>query len=260
MPEEFGQFIWYELMTTDVAAAAAFYKAVAGWSAKTVNMPSMDYTVLEVAGEPVGIGGILELQAIHLAEGIPPNWTGYILIDDVDLCLADLVMLGGSVRRQPEDIPGVGRLAVVADPFGAVFIVFTPVPMENPLPCVTPGKPGTMVWNELLGGDPDVVFPFYEKLFGWKKAEAIDMGEKGTYQLVSINGEVCCGMMRKPDECPMAFWSFYVAVDSLDAALARITDAGGAIVFGPREVFGDRWIAQATDPQGAYFNVVAEKR
>lgn len=260
MPEDFGQFIWYELMTTDVAAAARFYNAVAGWSAKTLSMPSMDYTILEIPGEPVGVGGIMELQAIHKAEGIPPNWTGYIAVDDVDLCLADLVTLGGHVRRQPEDIPGVGRFAVAADPFGAVFIVFSPIPMENPPPCVEPGKPGTIVWHELLGGEPDVVFPFYEKLFGWQKADVLDMGEFGPYQLVSIDGAVCCGMMKNPCADPMGHWSYYIAVESLDDALARVTEGGGRIVREPREVPGGRWIAQATDPQGAFFCLAADRR
>lgn len=260
MPDDFGQFIWYELMTTDVAAAAQFYNRVAGWSAKTLSMPSMDYTVLELPGEPVGVGGIMELQAIHLAEGIPPNWTGYIAVDDVDLCLADLVMLGGTVRRQPEDIAGVGRFGVAADPFGAVFILFSPVAMENPPPCVTPGRTGTIVWHELMGGEPDEVFPFYEKLFGWKKADLIDLGEGRTYQLVSIDGSVCCGMMKNPCDTPTGYWSYYIAVDALDAALAKVTEGGGKIVFEPREVPGGRWIAQARDPQGAFFCLASDKR
>lgn len=260
MPEDFGQFIWYELVTTDVAAAADFYRAVAGWSAKSIEMPSMNYTVLEIPGEPVGVGGMMELQAIHMAEGIPPNWTGYIDVDDVDLCLAELVMLGGSIRRQPEDIPGVGRFAVVADPHGAAFIVFSPVEMEEMPPCVTRGVPGSISWHELVSGDPEEAFPFYEKLFGWKKAEALEIDKAGTYQLFSIGGVVCGGMMKKPPEVASAYWTFYINVPALDAAIEKLTDGGGKVVFGPMEVPGGSFIVQAVDPQGALFCLMAPSR
>lgn len=260
MPEDFGQFIWYELMTTDVAAAARFYNAVTGWNAKPLDMPSMNYTVLELPDEPVGVGGVMELQAIHKAEGIPPNWTGYVAVDDVDLCAADVVTLGGSVRRQPEDIAGVGRFAVVADPHGAVFVIFALTPLAEPPPCAVPGAPGTVGWHELLSGDPDEVFPFYEKLFGWKKDELLDMGGAGGYQLFSIAGEVRGGMMAKPAEVPMAHWAFYINVPALDAAIGKIAEGGGRIVFGPREVPGGSVIVQAVDPQGAFFCLVAPHR
>ncbi|MCX8998520.1 VOC family protein [Rhizobiaceae bacterium BDR2-2] len=260
MPEDFGQFIWYELMTTDVEAAARFYTALTGWSAKTLSMPSMDYTILELPGQPVGVGGIMELQAIHKAEGIPPNWSGYISVDDVDLCAAELVMLGGSIRRQPEDIPGVGRLAVAADPHGAVFILFALVPEADAPPCATPGVAGTIGWHELLSGPPEEAFPFYEKLFGWKKADTIDMGEMGAYQLFAIGDKVSGGMMQKPADAPMAYWAFYISVPALDAAVETLTAGGGTVVFGPQEVPGGDFIVQATDPQGAYFCLVAPKR
>lgn len=260
MSEDFGDFIWYELMTGDVAAAAGFYGAVTGWNAKVMNMPSMDYTVLEMPGAPVGVGGIMELDARHRAEGIPPNWTGYITVDDVDLCAADVVMMGGALNRQPEDIPGVGRFAVAADPQGAVFIIFAPQPMEEPPPSPGPDAPGSVSWHELMTPDPEAAFGFYSRLFGWERGEAFDMGEMGVYQLFTVHGVMRGGIMKTTPETPTPFWAFYINVEALDAALERVTAAGGTVLNGPVEVPGGSFVAQALDPQGAFFCLLAPRR
>lgn len=260
MPEDFGQFIWYELMTTDVAAAARFYQAVAGWGTQALEMPTMDYTVFTIPEQTVGVGGVLAMQPAQIADNIPPHWTGYVAVDDVDLCLADLVMLGGSVRRQPEDVPEVGRFAVVADPQGAVFTVFSPLEMDNPPPCAPMGVCGTFGWSELTTNDPEAAFVFYEKLLGWKKGDSIDMGPLGTYHFIDAGGAVNGGVMTCPEGGLMSFWSFYINVSSLDAALAAVTDGGGTVLSEAKEVPSGKWIAHARDPQGAYFALVAPQR
>jgi uncharacterized protein len=100
---------------------------------------------------------------------------------------------GGAIHRAPENIPGVGRFAVAADPHGAVFNLFKGASDEEPEP-VVPGTPGHVGWRELQAGDKESTFAFYSGLFGWTKAEAIeaieamDMGPKGVYQIFAIDG------------------------------------------------------------------------
>src|SRR3546814_11740748 len=92
-----------------------------------------------------GIGGMMAFPP-ELDGQIPPNWTGYVCVDDVDRTASDYMASGGSVKRPPEDIPGIGRLAVVADPHGAVLLIMTPAPMDD-LPHPPPdGSPGTFGW------------------------------------------------------------------------------------------------------------------
>jgi hypothetical protein len=97
-------------------------------------------------------------------------------------------------------------------------------------------------------------------MFGWTKADAIDMGPMGTYQLFAAGGPPIGGMMTKPPQVPAPFWGFYFNVPAIDAGAARIAAGGGKILNGPVQVPGGQWVVNAMDPQGAAFSLVASKR
>ncbi|MBT9368687.1 VOC family protein [Rhizobium sp. CSW-27] len=255
-----GTFIWCELMTTDMDKAAAFYTAVTGWTTKTMPMPGMegeDYGIFDTrAGDAdCGVAGYMILPP-EMEGQIPPNWTGYVGVDDVEETVRQVVAEGGSIRKEPFDVPCVGRMAVVADPHGAVLCIMTPVSMDNPPPMAAPGSPGTFGWNELYANDGREAFAFYEKLFGWTLDQAMPMGDMGDYLIFAHHGRQIGGMMTRPQSVPVACWSYYITVPSIGAAIERIRAGGGTVVFGPQEVPGGSQIVQATDPQGAYFALV----
>ena len=250
-------FVWYELMTSDAAAAEAFYRDAIGWQTADAGMPDMRYTILSAG--TTGVAGLMALPADAAARGVPPNWTGYIGVADVDAMAVRVREAGGAVHHPPEDIPGVGRVAVVADPGGAVFCLFKGNSDEQP-PQPSAGTPGTIGWHELYASDLEAAWVFYSTLFGWTKGEAIDMGEMGVYQLFGAGGDSIGGMMKCPPQVPQACWLYYVNVDAIDAATGRVTAARGSIVSGPMQVPGGSWIAQCTDPQGAMFAMVAPQR
>src|SRR5262249_62326638 len=102
-------------------------------------------------------------------------------------CAARVKKAGGKGQRGPEDIPGVGRFAVVADPHGAVFIIMKGNSAEGP-PEAKPGAPGHVGWRELQAGDGVAAFAFYSGLFGWKKVNALAMGKMGVYPTFSTAG------------------------------------------------------------------------
>jgi len=251
-----GRFVWYELMTSDPEGAKAFYSAVVGWTMKDVPMPGMTYT-LALMGE-AQIAGMMGIPEQAKAMGVPPNWTGYVAVTDVDASAKEVVRLGGKVLREPTDIPGIGRFAIVADPHGAVVALFWG-DGEGPM---DPGQmaPGHIGWHELYAGDLETDFGFYSALFSWKKHQAMDMGPMGVYQLFGMeDGSDIGGMMTRPKEVPVPAWLYYFNVGDIDAALARITGAGGKVLNGPMEVPGPMWIVQAIDPQGAAFAVVGAR-
>ena len=254
-----GKFVWYELLTTDPKAAQAFYSKVFGWRMEPGKAAGMAYTHINVGHHP--IGGMMELPKELCDLGVPPNWSGYISVDDVDASAKKVVEAGGSIRRPAEDIPNVGRFAVAADPAGAVFLLFKSASHENMPPRPPMGTPGFVDWHELHGGAPDVSLKFYSTLFGWTKADALDMGPvMGIYQVFNIQGVGSGGMMKKGPDMPMACWVYYVSVDDIEAAQKRVIDNGGTSVFGPQEVPGGMWIVQAVDPQGAFFAMIGRKK
>ncbi len=248
-----GHFNWYELMTSDPKAALAFYGSVVGWTGQAFEGPQ-DYTVLQ-AGED-GVGGVMPIPEEAKAAGARPVWLGYVSVPDVDAAIASLKAAGGSVHREPWDIPNVGRLAMAADPQGAVFMMMTPASQaRSETPPDTPGHTG---WRELHTTDWEKAFGFYSEQFGWAKDEAVNMGEMGTYQIIAENGSRIGAMFNSPN-VPHPAWLFYFNVPSIDAAVEKVKAGGGQIVNGPMEVPGGAWIINALDPQGAMFALVGAK-
>ena len=247
-----GQFFWYDVMTTDVPAAAKFYSAVIGWGTEPAND---GYTLFTAGGR--GVAGLMAIP--DHAKGMPPCWMGYVWSNDVDASCAKLESLGGKMHRPPMDIEGLIRFAVVADPQGAGVLIAKGLPQDAPPPLAA-GTIGTVGWRELMANDGASAFAFYEKLFGWTKADAMDMGSMGTYQLFATGAEPVGGMMTKPPQVPVPNWGYYFNVDAIDAAAERIKKAGGKIINGPMEVPGPMWIVQCLDPLGAYFAMVGSKR
>jgi len=248
-------FVWYELMTTDAKAAEDFYRKVVGWSTQDAGQPGMAYTLLVAGQTPTA--GLMTLPKEACDQGARPGWLGYIGVDDVDAYANRVAKAGGKVHVPPTDIPNIGRFAMVADPQGVTFNLFTPVSdMPRPADGNTT-SPGFVGWHELLALDGEKAFDFYSGLFGWTKAEAIDMGAMGRYQLFAAGGAPIGGMMTKPAEAPMPFWNYYFQVDGIGAALERLKGGGGTVINGPMQVPGDSWIVQGLDPQGAMFSLVS---
>ena len=249
-----NSFVWYELMTTDTDAAKAFYGKVTGWGA--TPMPGMPYTMFTLGETPVG--GLMDLPEDAKKMGAGPSWIGYVGVDDVDATVEHIRRLGGTVYVPPRDIPEVGRFAVVADPQRATFALFRPLSAPEGGPA-QPGTPGRVGWHELLAEDWQKAFAFYGELFGWQKADAVDIGPMGTYQLFSIGGQPAGGMFNKPPMVSAPFWLYYVNSDGIDAATERVKAAGGRIANGPMQVPGGSWIVQCLDPQGAMFALLGPK-
>jgi predicted enzyme related to lactoylglutathione lyase len=250
-----GQFVWYEVMTTNVPAATSFYHDVVGWNAKDSGMPGQSYTLLSAG--PAMVGGLMPIPDEAIAMGAGPCWTGYIAVDDVDAGAGRVKAAGGAVHRPPGDIPGVGRFAVVADPHGAVFILFKGMGEEPHKPA--PGTPGHVGWHELHAGDGESDFAFYASLFGWTRLDAMDMGPMGKYQIFSSGNDPAGGIMTKTKETPAPFWLYYFNVASIEAAAGRVNKGGGKVSHGPMEVPGGSWIIHCRDPQGAMFALVGPK-
>ena len=257
MPSPRGNFIWYDVMTTDTKAATDFYRDVVGWETQDFPMGDQTYTMFRQG--PIMVGGLMGIQAQGAAACMQPRWSGYVAVDDVDADAARVTKLGGTIKRPPADIPNIGRFAVVADAGGAVFMLFKPNTAETPTK-VAPMTPGHIGWHELYAGSLDREWDFYAKLLGWTKDRAVDLGSMGIYQTFATGAEPCGGMMTKPSQMPASFWNYYISVAGVDAAAARAKERGGQILQGPMEVPGGAWVVQARDPQGAFFSMISGKR
>lgn len=241
--------MWHELMTTDPDAAGTFYSKVLPWKTQASNIPS--YT-LWYSGK-TREGGLMALPEQSAAAGAPPHWLAYIGTPSVDTSVADVQRLGGKVLKSAADIPGYGRFAVVADPQGAAFVLYTP-PQSSGGGDMESGPSG-FAWHELTTSDVNAALGFYVELFGWEKGPVHDMGDMGPYQLVVHGGKQIGGIFKAPGAGPAPNWLNYMEVADATKAANAAKAAGGRVLNGPMEVPGGGWIAQIMDPQGAMFAV-----
>jgi uncharacterized protein len=254
-----GRFVWYDLMTPDVAAAVAFYPAVTGWTTNVWEMgPGQTYTMW-VAPSGTSIGGTMQMPNDQVEAGVPPHWIAYVGTPDVDATHAEALRLGATTHVPPTDIPTVGRFAVLADPQGATFALYAPADLSTVTP--EPDFPGIgeMSWHELYTTDLDAAFAFYSQLFGWKEQSAMDMGPMGKYLMYGRGDKTYGGIMKRPSEETPSCWNLYARVPSLDAALGAVRGNGGQVIMGPQEVPGGDVVAICTDPRGGMFSL-HEKR
>ncbi len=258
MTNHHGDFVWYELMTKDIAAARAFYGPMLGWTFADSGMPAMEYEIISMNGTE--IAGILPLDADMEAGGAQPGWLGYVGVEDVDASAAQARDAGASIWIEPRDIPGIGRFAFLGDPQGApIYIMRGNSDEESQSFAKHAPREGHCAWNELLTSDPAGAEEFYSRLFGWEKAETMDMGEMGPYAMFTSNKVMAAGMMRKPEEMPMSAWAYYFRVPHIEAAARYVTANGGQMLTQPMEIPGGEFVFQGLDPQGAMFSLIGKK-
>lgn len=254
-----GSFIWYELMTTDVDAAADFYGAVVGWKIprRAGESGGTDYRMIG-RSDGGSAGGVLQLTPGMLAGGAKPLWLGYLQVRGVAAAVRDIEADGGKLLMPARVLP-VGEIAMVADPLGSPFYVMDPVPPPDRPDATSDVFDASAAqhvrWNELRSPDVARAKAFYSRHFGFQFNESMPMGPMGDYCFFDHAGQRPGAVMPCPPGTE-PIWLFYFGVTSVAAARRAIEAGGGAITAGPHQVPGGAWIIMATDPQGAPFGVV----
>jgi len=253
-----GRPLWYELMTTDMAAAEAFYKPVVGWTTAPFGEAGMPYSMW-TRPDGVPMGGLMTLPDELLSHKVPPHWMAYIGVDRLEDAVAHVERLGGGSLSGVIDVPDVGRMQTMKDAQGAAFSLYQPsTPPAEP---EAAPEVGDVSWLELYTTDAAAAMSFYRELFGWKDTETMDMGPMGKYHMFGRAAHSIGGMMTKTSDMaqmPNA-WLLYFRVPDVHAAAGRVKEHGGTVLNGPMEVPGGDEIIQCMDPQGAAFALHSKK-
>ena len=259
-----GAFVWYDLVTPDVDQAKRYYTETIGWGTQLSDLGPEPYLMFTAGERPIGGAVTMPKERPPGAPEIPPHWYGYVAVPDVDAAAAKVIELGGKVMHE-QTIPTVGRWAIILDPQGASLALFTPAPESSATP-IADDALGNVSWAELTTTDHEAAWAFYSELFGWKKTSAMDMGEgMGAYQMFQREGgpsdRSMGGMSSMAQQMGVPpSWLYYVNVEDIDAAVARVKANGGKVLNGPMEVPGGDKVAQCMDDQGAAFAIYAEAK
>jgi predicted enzyme related to lactoylglutathione lyase len=259
---------WIDTSQPDPEAALPFYRGLFGWEFEDV-MPA------DAPGQYF-IGRIRDLDAAgvgSIPEGAPAMamWNTYIAVDDADAATKRARDAGGTVVSEPFDVMDAGRMAVLADPEGAVFCVWQAM---NNIGAAVVNEHGSLNFNGLLTRDPERAKAFYGAVFGWETLE-LPAGVFWTLpaygehleertpglrdqmaQMGAPDGFINVVAMLNPiasgDAATPAHWSVTFAVDDVAATVAKASELGGEIVAPPVDAPWTR-IAVIKDPQGAPF-------
>jgi len=261
---------WADTSHPDPDAAAGFYGPLFGWEVEDVmphDAPSKYFIGRIRGGDVAAIG--------PQPEGAPPMamWNTYIWVESADDAAAKVREAGGRVLTEPFDVMDAGRMAVFADPEGAVLCVWQPKQHKGSR---IVNEAGSVNFNTLNTRDPDGARSFYGSVFGW---ETLDLGPGVTMWTLPGYGDhlaqrdpdirkrmsetaaaptgfedVVAAMMPIADDQPdiPAHWSVTFAVDDADATAKKAAELGGRVIVAP---FDAPWVRTTViaDPQGATF-------
>jgi predicted enzyme related to lactoylglutathione lyase len=207
-----GMFSWTDLTTTNVDAAKKFYGGLFGW--KFDDMPAGEgavYSMCTIDGHSAC--AVTSQRAEDKKMGIPPHWTCYFTVNDVDAAAKKVEPAGGKVILPAFDVMDVGRMAMIQDGAGAIAALWQ---AKKHIGAEITGEHGTITWAELLSASYDAAGKFWMSVLGWKAEPQTAM--PGMQYTVFKAGDVpSCGMMPMPDKMKgiPSHWTAYFQVTDL---------------------------------------------
>jgi predicted enzyme related to lactoylglutathione lyase len=241
-----GRWVWGDLVTSDVPAAADFYGKVFGWTFETYGGENdVDtYTLVLADGLPIG-GMVFDARAVK--DKVPSaRWLPFVSVTDVGAATDAVTRGGGKVVFAPTSLGERGETAIFRDPEG---VLFGAVRSKNGDPPDYAGDLNEWVWLDLWTGDVDRATQFYRAVVGYEVLPLPEGGARSGAHLVS-GGYIRAGIMQRQDPRVSTIWLPYVRVADAAAAVEKARAAGGKVLRAPVKL-PQAIVAVMADPTGA---------
>jgi predicted enzyme related to lactoylglutathione lyase len=248
-PNAQGTPCWASLSTSDLDAAQEFYGPLLGWEFVPGLRGVGPYVRALAEGRPVAGIGVLPYRS-----GLPVDWITYFAADSADEAAQRIRDHGGTVAVGPLDSELAGRLAVAADPQGAVFGLWQARELRGWRFEREAGEP---TWSELVSYQPERAAEFYRGVFGTALLTAGDSGDSPAVVL-GVGGQPATGLGPCPSRGEHSHWRIHFAVADADAVAHRALELGGRIDLPAHDTAHGR-VALLRDPQGGPFAVVSTR-
>ncbi|MGY5034330.1 VOC family protein [Streptomyces sp. 900116325] len=246
-----GTPCWADAMFTDVEGAKSFYGDVLGWTFGESSSEFGQYTQAYANGKAV-------------AAVVPPMpgqagqsaWCLYLASPDAAATAAKIRDNGGEVLMEPMQVGDFGSMALARDPGGVVFGVWQAGQHEG---FEARATPGAYCWAEVFTRDPAKSDTFFPAVFPYRVKQMQD--DAIDFALYDLGTDPVLGRMKMTDDFPPEvppYLNVYFTVEDCDAAVAKATERGAILRFGPMTSPFGRF-AVLSDPQGAPFSVIDVK-
>ncbi len=247
---------WADLLARDGQAAKDFYTALFGWTYDDHPAgPDMVYTMFSHNG----MAACASAEAGPGQENLPPHWSVYVTVDDLEAAVERATKAGGTVVLGPMDVTPmpdhtVGRMAIIQDREGAFLRLWYPVAHTGAGVMM---EPGALCWFELATTDPESARDFYQQTLG-VEINLDENIEEYSYWLMTVNDQMVGGIMQIGEDWgPVPpNWGVYFGVNDVEATVARAQELGGRLVHGPADITDFARFAVLGDAEGAVFTVI----
>jgi predicted enzyme related to lactoylglutathione lyase len=242
-----GKVVWHDLITDTPAASERFYGELFDWTFEPV--PGVNYTLIRHDGR--AIGGLVDQGRLPVEEDVS-QWVALLAVDDIEAAAAGVGPAGGRLLTPPTSLGRRGRVAVAADPEGAVFALLETGDGDPP-DGAQPPAPGGFLWDELWAVDTAGAAAFYRRLLPYE-GETLALAGDLDYTLLSAAGRPRAGIRPHPlaDSAPL--WVNYLRVAdlaALEAILARVEGLGGRVLQAATARPAGGYLAVVQGPSGA---------
>lgn len=246
LPE--GTPCWADAMFTDVEGAKSFYGEVLGWTFGEASSEFGNYTQAYADGKAVAA----IVPPMPGQEGFSA-WCLYFASPDVAATAAKIRENGGEILMEPMQVGDFGSMLLAKEPSGAVFGVWQAGTHEG---FEKRGASGAFCWAEVFTREPAKPDAFFPEVFPYRTQRMVD--EQVDFKIFNLGSDPVLGRMKMTDDFPPEvppYIQIYFGVDDCDEAVAKVTERGGTLQFGPMDTPYGRFAALA-DPQGAAFAVI----
>ena len=246
-----GSPSWADLLCKDGQVAKDFYGNLFGWTYDDHPAgPDMVYTMFSHNGVPV----CASAEPGPGQENLPPHWSVYVTVDDLEAAVERAKAAGGTVVAEPFDVFDAGRMAIIRDKEGAFLRLWHPGAHAG---AGTMHEPGALTWFELATTDPESAGAFYDRVLGTQTIPDPDQPEF-PYWLIQVDGGHAAGIIQIGEDWgPVPpNWGVYFGVSDVDATAAKAQELGGGVVVEARDIADFARFAVLRDAEGAVFSVI----
>jgi len=242
-----GKFVWRDLMTDDIPAVKKFYTELFGWTYIDVAEGDKDYSIILHDGRP--IAGMFKLRDVKV-EHKYSQWISYISVPDMNQAINYTKKSGGTIYREPFQLPNRGNVSYVFDSQNAVLAL-----VKSSSGDPKDGEPyyNGWLWTELWTNNIEKSSEFYTELFGYNLKKYSTSGEN-LYYVFQRENKPRAGMVKIPFENVKPHWMPYIAVKDPSEVVKKVEQLGGTVYLGTEGIIGNN-AAIIADPSGAVFTV-----